>query len=101
MTQYLKFHDEATAISVLSQFRGPDQDGNEIWITASHTHALDVVGTIYKPTGVTLPSSEPGMPDFPEMAPVPGFHVNFIGELPAGATPYVVEPANPSRVFAE
>ena len=97
---FLKFPDEATAISVLSQFRGPDQDGNEVWITASHTHALDVVGTIYKPTGVMLPSSEPGMPDFPEMAPIQGFHVNFIGALPDSAIPYVVIPTNPARIFA-
>lgn len=100
MTQYLKFPDEATAASVLSQFRGPDQDDNEVWITASHSHALDVVGTIYKPTGVMLPSAEPGMPEIPEMAPIPGFHVNFIGALPGEAAPYVVEPANPARVFA-
>lgn len=100
MTQYLKFPDEATAISVLPQFRGPDQDGNEVWITASHTHALDVVGTIYKPTGVMLPSSDPDMPAFHEMAPIPGYHVNFIGNLPTEADQYIVVPSNPTRVFS-
>lgn len=100
MTHYLKFASEDEAIATLAQFRGQDQDGNEVWITGSHTHALDIVGTIYKPTGVMLPSTDPDMPDFPEMAPIPGFHVNFIGELPGGAEAYCVEPANPVRVFA-
>lgn len=96
MTQYLKFPDEATAISVLAQFRITNESG-ETWATASHTHALDPVGTIYKSTGLTLSTPEG---DYPEMAPIPGYHVNFIGQLPVEAEPYVVIPANPARVFA-
>lgn len=93
---FLKFPDEATAISVLAQFRITNESG-ETWATASHTHALDPVGTIHKPTGVTLSTPEG---DFPEMAPIPGYHVNFIGTLPDAAIPYVVIPTNPARIFA-
>jgi hypothetical protein len=71
-----------------------ERDG---WITSSHEHALDIVGTIYKPTGKIL-EGEYGPVE--EMAPVAGFHVNFIGALPKGTEAFVVVPAMPSRVFA-
>ena len=45
----------------------------------THDRAIDVVGQI--------PETE-------------GFHVNFAGELPDGWDNYLVEPANPYRVFA-
>jgi hypothetical protein len=92
-TTYLKFPDEATAIAILADYRHTDEQGNAQWQTASHTHALDVVGTIYKPTGNMID-------DMPEMTPLDGFHVNFIGTLPAEAAAYVVTPTSPSRVFA-
>jgi hypothetical protein len=66
------------------------------FITASHTHALDVIGTItrggeYDPeTGDVIVA--------PEV--LDGWHVNFAGELPDGWDDYLVEPANPYRVFA-
>ncbi len=92
MTTYLKFPDEATAAQVLSTYRNEDQ-----WIQASHNHALDVVGTIYKPTGEKI-ETEIGVID--AMGPIDGFHINFAGELPAEAEPYIVTPAEPVRVFA-
>jgi hypothetical protein len=45
----------------------------------THERAIDVVGLI--------PETE-------------GWHVNFSGELPDGWDNYLVEPANPYRVFA-
>jgi len=62
----------------------------------THGHAIDVVGTItrggeYDPeTGDVI------------VAPVvlDGWHVNFSGVLPDGWDEYVVEPANPVRVWA-
>ena len=96
-TIFFKFPDEAEAIKALSQFRGKDENGKDMWIMSSHEHALDIVGTIYKPTGKIL-DGEYGPVE--EMAPVPGFHVNFIGALPKGTEAFVVVPAMPSRVFA-
>lgn len=92
MTHYLKFPDEATAQVVLAEYY---KDGQ--WQQASHAHALDVVGTIYKPTGEKI-ETEIGL--FDAMGPIDGFHINFIGELPETAADYVVTPAAPVRVFA-
>jgi hypothetical protein len=62
----------------------------------THGHAIDVVGTItrggeYDPeTGDVI------------VAPtvLDGWHVNYAGTLPDGWDDYLVEPANPYRVFA-
>jgi len=98
---YLKFTDEAEAIAVLAQFRALDQDGRSFWITASATHALDVLGTIHAPTGRMLPTDDPQWPEVPEMQALAGFHVNALfAELPPALAPYLVTPANPACVFA-
>jgi hypothetical protein len=66
--------------------------------------ALDVIGLIYQPTGVTL-SDQDGLP-YPEMAPVPGFHANLRTEAPLAdeqldQLPLVTpSPATPYRVWA-
>lgn len=92
MTTFLKFDSEEQAIEVLAKYRNEDQ-----WQLASHDHALDIIGTIYKQTGET---QETEMGSVPVMAPIDGFHVNFIGELPEEALPFVVQPTQPMRVFA-
>ena len=93
MKIFLKFSDEQEAISILSDYR---YDGE--WLTASHTHDLHVVGTICRPTGVTLIDSD-GF-EYPEQAPIPGYHINMVvQEVPEYMTPYLVEPANPAVVF--
>jgi hypothetical protein len=61
----------------------------------THGHAIDVVGTItrggeYDEDGKVLVKP----------TTLPGFHVNFAGTLPDGWDDYLVEPANPYRVFA-
>lgn len=66
--------------------------------------ALDVVGVIYQPTGVTL-TDQDGLP-YPEMAPVPGFHANLRTEGPLTDEQLVLlplvtpSPATPYRVWA-
>ena len=61
--------------------------------------ALDVIGTIYKPTGATL--TVDGV-ELPEMAPVPGWHANLLAELSdeqCGALADVLLPAPPAQPF--
>jgi len=74
MTTYLRFPDEAIGRAVLADYLTED----DTWITASHSHALDVIGEI------------------PDMA---GWHVNYVGNLPDGWDAYIVTPNQPVRVF--
>jgi hypothetical protein len=66
--------------------------------------ALDVIGTIYRPTGAML--TDPGGLPYPEMVPVPGFHANLRTKGPLSETqlaqlPLVTpSPATPYRVWA-
>ena len=60
---------------------------------------VDVIGTIYKPTGEIQQTDEG---EVPVMAAVPGWHVNvrLMGPLPDVLRSYRVIPANPVRTFA-
>jgi len=66
--------------------------------------ALDVIGTIYKPTGnMTTVTSEMGEMTFPEVAPIDGFHANIRGSLTdeqIAALPLIEKPTAPYRVWA-
>lgn len=98
MTHYLRFPNEATGMAALAEagFTATDEDGTVRILTASHTHALDCIGTItrggeYDPeTGEVI--TPPTVLD--------GWHVNYIGELPDGWEQYMVSPEQPVRVFA-
>jgi hypothetical protein len=98
MTHYLRFPDESTGMAALDAagLTTTNEDGDTVVITASHTHALDCVGPIYR--GGTYD------PDTGEVITPPvllsGWHVNYIGELPEEWDAYVVSPKHPSRVFA-
>lgn len=94
MTTFLKFPDEATAKTVMAEYVSAEGD----WITDSHTHSLDPVGVIYRPTGNTL-TDENGV-EYPEMSAIAGYHINFLGDLPAIPSAYIVTPLNPVHVFA-
>ena len=94
MTHYIRFPDETTGLAALDAAGLLDADGNPL--TASHTHALDVIGPIS--IGGTYD------PDTGEVLTPPtllkGWHVNYSGELPDEWDAYVVEPLHPFRVFA-
>lgn len=98
MTHYLRFPDEKIGMAALDAagLLFTDEDGNTSPLTASHTHALDVIGPIYR--GGTYD------PDSGEVITPPtllqGWHVNYSGELPEGWDAYAVEPLHPVRVFA-
>lgn len=91
----LRFEDEAEAVAVLATYQ---RDG--AWITASHSHALDVIGSV-----VTVPAViDPDTGDV--MAPPvmdPRFHVNLrllVDAPPAGLGLFIVNPSHPARVWA-
>ena len=59
----------------------------------------DLIGTIYKPSGVMLTDAEGN--EYPEMVAVDGYHVNTVPEsMDDVLQAYLVTPATPSRVFA-
>ena len=90
---FLRFPDEAEANGVLF-----DGDGEER--RAKYT-AIDVIGTIYKPTGKVLPAEDGSGDAVDEMAPVDGWHVNVrhLGEAPE-LDAYKVEVKSPARMWA-
>jgi hypothetical protein len=90
MTTYLRFPDEATAKAVLADYL----TGDDTWITASHTHALDVIGTISR--GGEW-DEEGNVITPPEV--LPGWHVNYVGEVSESWNQFVVNPVEPYRVF--
>lgn len=87
---YFSFTDEAAAATALQPFYHQPQvqsvdaetgepimenDGDAYLVTGSADHAFDTIGLIHKATGVMLTDAE-GI-EYPEMAPVPGWHVNL------------------------
>lgn len=78
---YLRFTDEAEATAALTDYTG----------------SIDIIGVIYKPTGVMIETDEG---EVPEMAAVDGWHVNTRGPMLEALLPHSVEPAHPVRVWA-
>jgi hypothetical protein len=91
MTHFLRFPDEQSWTAAATEAGYITDD-----TLAAYTHdrAIDVVGTItrggkYDEDGKVLVKP----------TTLPGFHVNFAGTLPDGWDEFLVEPANPYRVF--
>jgi hypothetical protein len=87
-----RFPDEATGIAALDAAGLVNEDGG--YITASHNHALDIVGTISR--GGEW-DDEGNVITPPEV--LDGWHVNYRGVVPDEWLPYAVTPENPVRVF--
>jgi hypothetical protein len=89
---FLRFPDESawTAAATEAGFITDDT-----LAAYTHDHAIDVVGTITRGGEY----DEDGKVLVPPKT-LKGFHVNFAGTLPEGWDDYLVEPANPYRVFA-
>ena len=115
---YLRLGSEADMPTVLSAFYRQDYvtvvddegnetqtpDGDPYLVTHSHDYAIDVVGVIYEPTGNMLTDDEGN--EYPEMAPVDGWHVNMrlVGDavretVEALDTSHGITPNSPSRVW--
>jgi hypothetical protein len=94
---FFRFPDKATGMACLraAGLIYLDEDDTEHFFTASHTHALDVVGTITRggewdpETGDVI--TPPTVLD--------GWHINYQGDLPDGWEQYAVAPQSPTRVF--
>ena len=93
MTYFIRFPDVETGMNALDDAGLLDDD--QQFITASHNHSLDVIGTIFSGGEWALDDSVITPPTV-----LDGWHVNFQGELPEGWEQYVVEPENPVRVWA-
>ena len=100
---YLKFPDQETALSVLQAanltYTNPETEEIKV-ITASHTHAIDVIGDIYT-SGVYDIGSEGTPITVEEPVKLDGYHINIIGELTEELETYKIDPPQtPYRVFA-
>ena len=115
---YLKLSAESDMPTVLADFYRQDYvtnvdeegvetqvaDGEPYLVQFTHEYAIDVVGTIYEPTGNTLTDDEGN--EHPEMAPVDGWHVNvrLVGDamretVEALDATHGITPNSPSRVW--
>ena len=90
---FFRFPDWEAGMTALDAAGLLNENGS--FITASHQHSLDVIGTI---TRGGEWDEEGNVITPPEV--LDGWHVNYSGELPEGWEEYVVYPANPVRVWA-
>jgi hypothetical protein len=90
-----------------SNVRPADLDPEEAWTPTGEYDSLpvagvdlDVIGTIFVPSGVMLTDEEGNL--YPEMLPAEGYHANIRGITPEQAEllPTIDAPANPVRKWA-
>ena len=95
---FLKFTDEAEANAALFTEQTNVQDDVVETVKTPRYAAIDVIGTIYKPTGEMIQTDEG---EVPEMAPLEGWHVNVrhTAEAPE-LDAYKVAPKSPVRGWA-
>lgn len=97
---FLRFESEAQANSVLFTDLESvtfDEAGDESTHRKANYPNIDVIGVIHKPTGKLIESD--GI-EYPEMAPIAGWHVNVRStELHPELEAYAVVPAAPVRVW--
>ena len=102
----LKFESQAAAEQVLYSTVGAQEADPEMGIeaiagyTVPNFRNIDIIGTIYKPTGAT--EIVDGM-QRPVMEAVPGYHCNVLvssNEDITALTPYTVTPTTRVRLWA-
>ena len=103
---FFRFPDESTWLTAarnagfMSTVPVYDEEDNETGTEEKLTdyttnYAIDVIGTIIEGGEWDEDGNEVTPPTV-----LPGYHVNYQGDLPAGWDQYVVEPQNPIRVWA-
>jgi hypothetical protein len=98
---YLRFTDKEQADAVLYT-KVPttfNEEGEATeWMDKPNYDNINVIGTIYRPTGTMLKNDE-GM-DYPEMKTIEGYHVNIRNYTEAPELEqYAVVPTIPQRVW--
>ena len=95
---FLKFADEAEANAALFTEQTNVQDDVVETVLVPKYAAVDIIGTIYKPTGEMIQTDEG---EVPEMAPLDGWHANVrhTDEAPE-LEAFRVFPQTPSRMWA-
>lgn len=86
--KFLRFTSEAAARTAFADHLIEGE-----WPAYVGTAAVDVVGTIHRPTGNMLDD------DVPEMSALPGFHINLSDSVPDLAAYEIERPSNPAQVF--
>jgi hypothetical protein len=115
---YLKLSAESDMRTVLADFYQQDYvtnvddegvetqvaEGDPYLVAHSHDYAIDVVGVIQEPTGTMLTDDEGN--EYPETAPVDGWHVNvrLVNDamretVEALDATHGITPNSPSRVW--
>lgn len=96
--KFLKFTDQAACVEAFAPYLVSDIQGDAQMPNYIGTSAVDVVGVIHKPTG-EYTTTEEGF-RVPVMQVIDGYHVNLSGDCPADLESFLIEVANPVRVFA-
>lgn len=86
--KFLRFTSEAAARAALADHLIEGE-----WPAYIGTAAVDVVGTIHRPTGKMLAD------DVPELAPLEGFHINLSDSVPELSEFEIDAPTTPARIF--
>ena len=95
---FLKFTDEAEANAVLFDEQTVTQGDVVETVKVPKYAAIDVVGTIHKPTGKMIQTDDG---EVPEMKPLDGWHVNVRHNAEAPELePFAVQPQQPVRAWA-
>ncbi|UYE97342.1 hypothetical protein [Cyanophage S-TIM54] len=99
---YFRFANEAAWVTAAKAagfyVNVTDDEGVESEVLQAYTsaHAIDVIGTLYNDDGVYDEEGEVITPP----TVMPGWHVNYLGDLPDGWGDYEVSPESPHRIFA-
>jgi len=89
-------------LDALPAFRGVNEEGEAVWVDATHDYSLDVIGGMMNDDAVL---DDDGMIVVTEATPMPGYHANirlmnddFLSNIPESIT--IPTPANPLRRWA-
>lgn len=88
--KFLRFQNEKAARAAFAGHL--TEDGQ--WPAYIGTVAVDVVGTIHRPTGNMFADG------VPEMTVLPGFHINLSDNVPELVEFEIAQPNEPARIFA-